>query len=179
MAGGTDTPRASHVGDRAFATGITLLGGAVLLVAGLIVVACARLSAPAFAKLGFFRFLGGSDWNPVEDSFGALPFIYGTLVTSAIALVLAMPVAIGLALFLTEMSPTRVQRVVSFLVELLAAIPSVVYGLWGLMVLVPILRDIVEPALQHRLGFLPLFSGPPLGIGFLPAGFGRAARRLP
>ncbi|MDB4970476.1 MAG: Phosphate transport system permease protein [Myxococcales bacterium] len=179
MASGADTPRHAHLGDRAFAAGITLLGGAVLLVVGIIVVACARLSAPAFAKLGFFRFLTGSDWNPVEDSFGALPFIYGTLVTSAIAIVVAMPVAIGLALFLTEMSPSRVRRFVSFFVEILAAIPSVVFGLWGLMVLVPILRDVVEPALQHRLGFLPLFQGAPMGIGFLPAGIVLAIMILP
>ncbi len=96
----------------------------MLLVVGVIVLVCTRLSLPAFAKVGFFHFLAGSDWNPVEDSFGALPFIYGTLVTSAIAIVLAMPVAIGLALFLTEMAPARVRRVVSFFVEILAAIPT-------------------------------------------------------
>ena len=171
--------RHAHTGDRAFAVSLTLLGGSVLLVVGLIVMVCVRLSVPAFAKLGFFHFLGGSDWNPIEDSFGALPFIYGTLVTSAIAIVLAMPVAIGLALFLTEMSPARVRRVVSFFVEVLAAIPSVVYGLWGLMVLVPILRDTVEPALGRTLGWMPLFSGAPLGIGFLPAGIVLAIMILP
>ena len=171
--------RHAHTGDRAFAVSLTLLGGSVLVVVGLIVLVCVRLSVPAFAKLGFFHFLGGSDWNPVEDSFGALPFIYGTLVTSAIAIVLAMPVAIGLALFLTEMSPARVRRVVSFFVEILAAIPSVVFGLWGLLVLVPVLRDVVEPALGRWLGFLPMFSGPPLGIGFLPAGIVLAIMILP
>ena len=171
--------RHAHVGDRAFAVALTLLGGSVLLVVGVIVLVCTRLSLPAFAKVGFFHFLAGSDWNPVEDSFGALPFIYGTLVTSAIAIVLAMPVAIGLALFLTEMSPARVRRVVSFFVEILAAIPSVVFGLWGLLVLVPILRDVVEPALGHWLGWLPLFSGAPLGIGFLPAGIVLAIMILP
>ncbi|HEY2748356.1 MAG TPA: ABC transporter permease subunit, partial [Polyangia bacterium] len=174
----TGSPHA-HAGDRAFAVSLTLLGGSVLVVVGLIVMVCVRLSIPAFAKLGFFHFLGGSDWNPVEDSFGALPFIYGTLVTSAIAIVLAMPVAIGLALFLTEMSPSRVRRVVSFFVEILAAIPSVVFGLWGLLVLVPILRDIVEPALGRWLGWLPMFSGPPLGIGFLPAGIVLSIMILP
>ena len=174
------SPRAeSHAGDRIFAVGTTLLGGAVLVVVGLIVLVCARLSLPAFAKLGLFHFLGGSDWNPVEDSFGALPFIYGTLVTSAIAIVLAMPVAIGLALFLTEMSPARVRRFVSFFVEILAAIPSVVFGLWGLLVLVPILRDTVEPALGRWLGWMPLFSGAPLGIGFLPAGIVLSIMILP
>ena len=175
----TTTARSAHLGDRAFAVVVTLLGGSVLFVVGIIVLVCTRLSLPAFHKLGFFHFLAGSDWNPVEDSFGALPFIYGTLVTSAIAIALAMPVAIGLALFLTEMSPAKVRRVVSFFVEILAAIPSVVFGLWGLLVLVPILRDVVEPALGRWLGFLPLFSGPPLGIGFLPAGIVLAIMILP
>ena len=171
--------RHAHVGDRAFAVVVTLLGGSVLLIVGVIVLVCTRLSLPAFAKIGFFHFLAGSDWNPVEDSFGALPFIYGTLVTSAIAIVLAMPVAIGLALFLTEMSPAKVRRFVSFFVEILAAIPSVVFGLWGLLVLVPILRDVVEPALGRWLGWIPLFSGAPLGIGFLPAGIVLAIMILP
>jgi phosphate transport system permease protein len=162
--------RQHHVGDQIFAVSTTLLGGTVLLVVGVIVLVCARLSLPAFAKLGLWHFLAGSDWNPVEDSFGALPFIYGTLMTSAVAVVVAVPVAIGLALFLTEMAPARVRRIVSFLVEILASIPSVVYGLWGLMVLVPILRDMVEPALGRWLGWLPLFGGAPLGLGFLAAG---------
>jgi phosphate transport system permease protein len=180
MASAADTSkRHGHVGDRAFAVVVTLLGGSVLFIVGIIVLVCARLSMPAFAKLGFFHFLVGSDWNPVEDSFGALPFLYGTLVTSGIAIVLAMPVAIGLALFLTEMSPSRVRRFVSFFVEILAAIPSVVYGLWGLLVLVPILRDVVEPALGRWLGWVPLFSGAPLGIGFLPAGIVLAIMILP
>ncbi len=181
MAGTADSPsaRESHIGDRAFAALLTALGGSVLVVVGVIVLVCARLSAPAFAKLGFFHFLGGSDWNPVEDSFGALPFIYGTLVTSALAIALAVPVAVGLALFLTEMAPSKIGRVVAFFVEILAAIPSVVYGLWGLMVLVPILRDVVEPGLQRWFGWVPLFSGPPMGIGFLPAGIVLAIMILP
>ncbi|HEX8952064.1 MAG TPA: phosphate ABC transporter permease subunit PstC [Polyangia bacterium] len=173
------TPRHAHLGDRAFAVVVTLLGGSVLFVVGVIVLVCTRLSLPAFHQLGFFSFLAGSDWNPVEDSFGALPFIYGTLVTSAIAIVLAMPVAVGLALFLTEMSPAKVRRFVSFFVEILAAIPSVVFGLWGLLVLVPILRDVVEPALGRWLGWVPLFSGPPMGIGFLPAGIVLSIMILP
>ena len=179
MAARSDSRASRHLGDRAFAGGLTLLGGSVLVIVGVIVLVCARLSAPAFGKLGFFHFLAGSDWNPVEDSFGALPFIYGTLVTAAVAVALAVPVGIGLALFLTEMSPARLRRVVSPLVEILAAIPSVVYGLWGLMVLVPILRAVVEPALGRWLGFVPLFSGAPLGIGFLPAGIVLAIMILP
>ena len=175
----TTTTRHAHLGDRAFAVVVTGLGGSVLFIVGVIVLVCTRLSLPAFHKLGVLHFLFGSDWNPVEDSFGALPFIYGTLVTSAVAIVLAMPVAIGLALFLTEMSPAKVRRFVSFFVEILAAIPSVVFGLWGLLVLVPILREVVEPALGHWFGWLPLFSGAPLGIGFLPAGIVLAIMILP
>jgi phosphate transport system permease protein len=169
----------SHAGDQVFAVTLTLLGGAVLLVVGVIVVICARLSAPAFHKLGVLPFLFGSDWNPVEDSFGALPFIYGTVITSVVATVLAVPVAIGLALFLTEMAPARVRKVIAFLVELLASIPSVVYGLWGLMVLVPILRDRLEPAVGRVAGSIPLFSGPPLGLGYLAAGILLAIMILP
>jgi phosphate transport system permease protein len=159
-----------HAGDRVFAVSLTMLGALVLLVVGVIVLVCVSLSAPVREKIGIWHFLTGSDWNPVEDSFGALPFIYGTLVTSAIAIVLAVPVSIGLALFLTEMARARTRRIVSFLVEVLAAIPSVVYGLWGLMVLVPLLREHVQPFLGKWLGFLPLFSGPPLGLGLLAAG---------
>jgi phosphate transport system permease protein len=168
-----------HLGDQIFAVTLTALGGVVLLIVGVIVLVCARLSQPAFAKLGVLSFLFGTDWNPVEDSFGALPFIYGTLVTSAVATVIAVPVSIGLALFLTEMAPARVQRVVSFLVEILASIPSVVYGLWGLMVLVPILRNTVQPFLGRTLGFIPLFSGPPLGLGYMAAGIILAIMILP
>jgi phosphate transport system permease protein len=156
-----------------------MFGGLVLAVVGVIVLICYRLASPAFHRLGLFSFLRGTDWNPVEDSFGALPFIYGTLVTSAVAIAVAMPIAIGLALFLTEMAPARVRKVVSFLVEILAGIPSVVYGLWGLMVLVPILREIIEPALGRVFGFLPLFSGPPMGLGYLAAGLLLAIMILP
>jgi phosphate transport system permease protein len=174
-----DRAAGGHAGDKVFAGSLTALGGGVLVVFGLIVLVCFQLSRPAFAKLGFFPFLVGTDWNPVEDVFGAAPFIYGTLVTAAIAIAGAMPVSIGLALFLTEMAPARVRRVVSFLVELLAGIPSVVYGLWGLMVLVPWLRSSVQPVLGKFLGFVPLFSGPPLGLGYLAAGLILAVMILP
>jgi phosphate transport system permease protein len=168
-----------HWGDRAFAVVLTGLGGAVLLLVGLVIWVCGGLARPAFARLGVLSYLTGSNWDPVQDSFGAWPFIYGTLVTSLVAIVVAVPVSIGLSLFLTEMAPARVRRVVSFLVELLAGIPSVVYGLWGLMVLVPILRSTVQPGLQRWLGFLPLFSGPPIGLGYLAAGLILAIMILP
>jgi phosphate transport system permease protein len=159
-----------HFGDRIFAATLTGLGGVVLAVLGVIVFACWRLAHPALHKLGWLAFLRSSDWNPVEDAFGALPFVYGTVVTSLVALAVAVPVSLGLALFLTEMAPAGARRVVTFFVELLAAIPSVVFGLWGLMVLVPLLRSTVQPALGRWLGVLPLFRGPPIGLGYLAAG---------
>jgi phosphate transport system permease protein len=162
--------RGSGGGDRGYAVVLTSFGGVVLLVLGLIIWVCADLAWPTLRAISPVKFLAGSDWDPVQESFGALPFIYGTLVTSAVAIVIAVPVAIGLALFLTEMAPARVRRVVTFFVELLAGIPSVVYGLWGLMVLVPLMRERVQPALGATLGWIPLFSGPPLGLGYLTAG---------
>jgi phosphate transport system permease protein len=154
------------------------MGGTILLVVGLIVLELARVARPALAA-GTMRFLFAQDWDPVAGSFGALPFIYGTVVTSLVAVVVAVPVAVGLALFLAEMGPQRLRPLVTFAVETLAAIPSVVYGLWGLFVLVPWLRDTVEPALQSTLGFLPLFQGPPIGLGLLAGGLILAVMILP
>lgn len=154
------------------------MGGAVLVVVGVIVFELARVARPAMAS-GAMRFLLARDWDPVAGSFGALPFIYGTLVTSVIAVAVAVPVAVGLALFLAEMGPPRLRPVVTFAVETLAAIPSVVYGLWGLFVLVPWLRESVEPALQRVLGFLPLFQGPAIGLGYLAGGLILAVMILP
>jgi phosphate transport system permease protein len=162
--------RMSASGDRWYAGVLSILGVTVLVVLALIIYVCGDLALPMLRQIGTLKFLTGSDWDPVQDSFGALPFIYGTLVTSAVAVVIAVPIAIGLALFLTEMAPSRVRRVVSFFVELLAGIPSVVYGLWGLMVLVPLMREKIQPGLGNTLGFVPLFTGPPLGLGYLTAG---------
>jgi phosphate transport system permease protein len=158
-----------HAGDRAWAALLLLLGGGVLLVMGIIVLELAHVARPALAA-GALRFLLQRDWDPVAGSFGALPFIYGTMVTSTIAIALALPVSVGLALFLSEMGPPGLRPVVSFAIETLAAIPSVVYGLWGLFVMVPWLRSSVEPFLQRTLGFLPIFRGPPIGLGYLAAG---------
>ncbi len=155
------------------------MGGSAILVAGIVVLKLSQVAAPALEKLGLVSYLLGSDWDPVSGSFGALPFVYGTLVTSAVAIALALPVSVGLALFLSEMGPKRLRPVVGFAIETLAAIPSVVYGLWGLFVLVPLLRGTVEPLLGRFLGFLPLFRGPPLGLGFLAAGIILAVMILP
>jgi phosphate transport system permease protein len=116
------------------------------------------------------NFLFSSSWDPSRDQLGAAPFIFGTLVTSAIALLLGVPVSLGIAVFLSERAPPRIGNPVSYVVELLAAIPSVIYGLWGLLFLRPVMRDIIEPALQALLGFTPLFQGQPFGLDVLTAG---------
>ena len=118
-------------------------------------------------------------WDPVAGNFGAATFVYGTIVTSAIALLIAVPLGVGIAIFLVEMAPPRVGSVVSFLVELLAAIPSIVYGLWGLFVLAPLVRDDIAPFLQGTLGFIPLFSGTSHGVGMLTAGLVLSVMVLP
>lgn len=166
-------------GDRAWSALLGALGGLVLVVAGLILVVLGRVAAPAVQTLGLGTFLSSQDWDPISESFGALPFIYGTLVTSAIAIAVALPVSLGLAVFLSEMAPKGLRPVVTFCIETLASIPSVVYGLWALFVMVPWLRSTVEPMLIRALGFLPLFKGPPLGLGYLAAGLVLAVMVLP
>ncbi|GAC1337152.1 MAG: phosphate ABC transporter permease subunit PstC [Myxococcales bacterium] len=172
-------PARVNFGDRAWAVLLYCLGGAVLLVAVVIVASLVDLSSGTLRHTGLVAFVTGKQWDVVRDSYGALPFIYGTLVTSAVALVLALPVSVGLALFLTEMSPPRLRSIISFPISLLAGIPSVVYGLWGLFVLVPILRRDVEPYLTRHLGFLPFFRGAPIGLGYLAAGVILAIMILP
>lgn len=125
------------------------------------------------------RFLVSSTWDPVHRQFGALPYVYGTVVTALIAVTLALVVGVGAALFLAELAPRRLQAPLQALVELLAAIPSVVYGLWGLFVLAPMMRQTVEPFLHGTLGFIPLFSGPRTGLGLLTAGVILAIMILP
>ena len=117
-----------------------------------------------------FGFLTGQKWNPISGEFGALPFVYGTVASSLIALAISVPFSLGIAIFLVEQAPHYIARPVGFLVELLAAIPSVVYGLWGIFVLAPVLREYVEPALAKTLGWLPFFQGQITGIGLLTGG---------
>jgi phosphate transport system permease protein len=172
-------PRGPNPGDRAWGAALYALGGGALVVAGLIVLELQRVARPALQELGLFRYLFGRTWDPVSGDFGALPFVYGTLVTSLLAIALALPVSVGLALFLSEMGPKRLRPAVGFAIESLAAIPSVVYGLWGLFVLVPLLRDPVQPFLGRTLGFIPLFRGPPIGLGFMAGGIILAVMILP
>ncbi len=128
---------------------------------------------PAFQTFGI-QFLWSTAWQPNpaigQLQFGALPFIYGTLVTSAIALIIGVPVSLGIAIFLSELAPSWVANPLSFLVELLAAVPSVVYGLWGFIVLKPFMGGTIEPAIQSVLGFLPIFKGPTTGYDLFTAG---------
>lgn len=124
-------------------------------------------------------FIVSSVWDPVFDKFGALPFIYGTLVTSALALLLAVPLGIGSAIFLAELAPPKISDMLQFLIELLAAVPSVIYGMLGIFILVPLVRQYIAPALKATLGFLPLFQGPAYGVGFLTAGIVLATMIVP
>ncbi len=155
--------------DRLFKSAITACGMAVLGVLVLIVYELLSGSGLSWHAFGF-KFFASSDWDPVNTSFGALPFIYGTLVSSLMALIIAVPLSIGVAVFTTEMCPKGLRAPLSFFVELLAAIPSVIYGLWAMFILVPLLSDHVQPFLSTTLGWTGLFTGPPYGIGMLAAG---------
>ncbi len=159
--------------DKAFHSITALSAWLVLLLLAGIILSLAYGAWLALKSFGF-KFLVTDIWNPVTNQFGALAPVYGTLVSSAIALLMAVPVSFGIALFITELAPAWLKRPVGTAIELLAAIPSIIYGMWGLFVFAPVLADHVEPWLQdHLSGVLmigPLFQGPPIGIGMLPAG---------
>ncbi len=158
-----------------------LTAGFALLIVGLIVAMALEMTRASGLSLKEFGlgFVTGRIWDPVREVFGALPFIYGTVVSSLLALVIAVPISIGIAIFLSELAPASVRSVLSPMVELLAAVPSVVYGLWGVFALVPWLRESVEPALGKAFGFLPLFQGPHQGFGLLAGGIILAIMILP
>lgn len=158
-----------RIGDPLFKWTTGLFAVLIAGIAVLIVVEMAVNSRLAFEKFGF-GFLTRSIWDPVAEEFGALPFIYGTIVSSLIALFISVPISLGVAVFLVEKAPRALSDPILFVVQLLAAIPSVVYGLWGIFVLAPMLRNHVYPTLQSALGFLPLFKGSQNGLGLLTAG---------
>lgn len=155
-----------------------LFAASVVLITLLIVYELWQGSVLPRHKFGF-AFLRTSVWDPNADQFGALPFIFGTLVTSAVALLIAVPLGIGAAIFLAELAPARLSDTLEFFIDLLAAVPSVIYGLLGIFIVVPIMRDVVQPALKSTLGFLPIFKGPAFGIGFLTAGIVLAIMVIP
>jgi phosphate transport system permease protein len=154
----------------------------VFALLGAILVSLAIGAAPSIRKFGL-DFLWTAEWDPVQEQFGALVPIVGTLVTSAIALVIAIPVSFGIAMFLTELSPVWLRRPLGTAIEMLAAIPSIIYGMWGLFIFAPLFQQYLQPALQKTIGSLPfvggLFSGPPMGIGMLSAGIILAVMVIP
>ena len=164
-------------GDSAFRF-LTLVLASSAVVLALIYFSELYLGSELTLKSGF-GFVIGSTWDPVNNVFGVLPMLYGSLVTSAIALIIGVPVSLGVAIFLSEISPHRLRSPISFIVEMLAAVPSVVYGLWGLFVLAPILSTNVYPVLEKYLGFLPIFKGTIYGVSVLTAGIVLAIMIIP
>lgn len=189
MPDGSATPQSMHRSNRAFldrlrsgdkvAHMLTLLfASTALVITALLVLELHRDSAESRTRFGW-AFLSSMKWDPVSGSFGALPFVYGTVLTSALALLISVPLGLGAAIFLAELAPPRISDALTFVIELLAAVPSVIYGLLGIFVLAPILRDPVQPFLNRTLGFLPLFRGPSYGVGFLAAGVVLAIMVIP
>jgi len=158
-----------NTGDTIFRAVMFAAALFVLLIVIAMIAALASHSTLSIRQFGF-GFLTSREWNPVKDQFGALAFIYGTVASSLIALLISVPLSLGIAIFLVEQAPHYLARPITFLIELLAAIPSVVYGLWGIFVLAPFLRVHVEPPLARWFGWLPLFQGPITGIGLLTGG---------
>ncbi len=172
------SPSSGRLGDKVF-HGLALgFSGVIVLLAAAIGWSLWTHSALARKAFGF-DFLFRQVWDPVMGEYGALPFLYGTLVSSVLALAIAVPLGLGAALFLSELAPRKISDALSFVMELLAAVPSVIYGLLGIFVLVPFVRNYIQPVLGKTLGFLPLFSGPPLGIGMLSAGIVLSVMILP
>jgi phosphate transport system permease protein len=171
--------------DPAFRWFVTLAGTSVLIVLGLMLLRTTRDAMPIFEHEGFFGFVFGTEWHAqysrteITGTYGAWPFVYGTLVTSAIALVLALPMAIAVALYITQLAPRRLRNTLSYMVEILAAIPSVIFGLWGLWSFLPVvIRPILE-RLHAWFGWFPLFEGPVFGVSYLSAGIVLAIMILP
>ena len=157
---------------------MALFALSVFAMVALIVWETAHGALPSIRAFGA-HFLVGTDWDPVAGRFGALPYLYGTVVSASLALLIALPLGVGAAVYLAEIAPRPVGQAVSFVIELLASIPSIVYGIWGMFVLAPFLRVVIEPWLIAHLGFLPLFQGYPFGIGMLNAGIVLAIMIVP
>jgi phosphate transport system permease protein len=190
MAATTTVPSAGPVaGSRSFLSRLRegdeiarlitfLFAASVVLVTLLLIFELWQGSALARHKFGL-QFFFTRVWDPIAEQFGALPFIYGTVITATVALVIAVPLGIGAAIFLAELAPARLSDTLEFFIDLLAAVPSVIYGLMGVFIVVPLMREYVQPGLKNTLGFLPLFSGPAYGVGFLTAGIVLAIMVIP
>ena len=168
--------------DKLFYHSTRLCALAVLLVIIAIIISLIIGALPALKKFGF-GFISSTDWNPVTEEFGALVSIYGTLLTSAIAMAIGIPVSFGIALFITELCPVWLKRPIGIAIELLAAIPSIIYGMWGLFIFAPLFGDYIEPWFTDHFGDIPLFGalfrGPPMGIGVATAGIILAIMVIP
>ncbi len=167
-----------NIQDRIFTTITALSAGVVVLLVTGIFIKLAAGSLPSIREFGL-GFLFSQEWNPVTQQFGALSSIYGTLLSTGIAMIIAVPVSLIIALFLVELAHPRVSQVVGGAIELLAAIPSIIYGMWGLFVFAPFMSNHVQPLIKRFAGDLPLFAGPPMGIGMLTAGIILALMILP
>lgn len=171
--------RFSHLSDRAFPKLMMVFALLMVAIQVSMIIILIIDAMPAIHKFGF-AFIVNTIWDAANDQFGALPAIYGTLLSSIIGLIIAIPISLGAAIFLTELAPFWMRSPASFLVEMLAAIPSVIIGLWGLFVLVPFVREFLEKSLFGKyFSFLPLFQGPPFGVGFLSAGIILAIMVIP
>ncbi|MBX3185041.1 MAG: phosphate ABC transporter permease subunit PstC [Polyangiaceae bacterium] len=170
--------RSANPGDAVFRSVSRLFALLILVLVLAMAAQMAFAAEESFKEFGW-GFITSQKWDPVGQRYGALPFIFGTVVSSLLALLLAVPVALGIAIYLSELAPLWLRKPIGFLVELLAAVPSVVYGLWGVFVLAPLMATTVEPALRSTLGFLPLFSGPNQGFGMLSGGVILAIMILP
>lgn len=168
----------ANTGDRAFRLLTASVAALVVVTLLAIAVTVGKDAWPSLQRFGL-QFVTEQRWDPVHEIFGALPFVYGTLVSSLVALIIAVPLALGAAITLAELAPRAVRETLGFLIELLAAVPSVVYGLWGIFVLAPWLRDVGQPTLGAMLGFLPIFSGAQRGFGMLAGGLILAVMILP
>ena len=155
-----------------------IFAASVVLITFLLVLTLWQGSVMARHRFGFAFFVT-QIWDPNQGTFGALPFIYGTLVTAVLALLIAVPLGIGAAIFLAELAPARLSDTLEFFIDLLAAVPSVIYGVLGIFLIVPVMRTVIQPALKKSLGFIPLFQGPAYGIGFLTAGIVLAVMIIP
>jgi phosphate transport system permease protein len=190
MAATTTVPGASPLaGSRSFISRLRdgdeiarlvtfLFAASVVLVTLLLILELWQGSALSRHKFGLHFFVTRV-WDPIAEQFGALPFIYGTVITATVSLLIAVPLGIGAAIFLAELAPAGLSDALEFFIDLLAAVPSVIYGLLGVFIVVPLMRDYVQPGLKQTLGFLPLFSGPAYGIGFLTAGILLAIMVIP
>jgi phosphate transport system permease protein len=166
-----EVPQAKKLnGDAIFRYLTTLFAFSILVILAVMLAEMTKESLPSMRKFGW-KFVTASDWDAVQGIFGALPYLYGSIVSSVLALLLATPLSIGAALFITEICPKRLGSIIMPVVELLAAIPSVIYGLWGVLVMAPWLQSTVEPFLIEHFGFIPLFQGAPYGVSMLAAVF--------